>query len=102
MQSIRKYFEQYVLLSDKDWQVFSSKLSKKVLPRKTLLLTMGEIENNLSFIEKGIVRHFIPREENDLTFAFAFANGFVSAYDSFVSRRPSNYQLETLTDTILW
>ena len=102
MQSIRKYFEQYVTLSDKDWQIFSSKLVRKVLPKKTLLLKIGETENNLSFIEKGIVRHFIPREENDLTFAFAFSNGFVAAYDSFVSRRPSTYQLETLTDTILW
>ena len=102
MQSIRTYFERYVQLSDSDWEVFSSKLVKRVLAKKTPILQIGQIENNLSFIEKGIVRHFIPGENNDLTFAFAFQDAFVCAYDSFLTRSPSVYQLETLTDTVLW
>ena len=40
--------------------------------------------------------------ENDLTFTFAFNNSFVSAYDSFLTRKPSTYHIETLTKTTLW
>lgn len=102
MNQIREHFEQNVKLNDKDWQVFSSKLVKREFPKKTLLLKVGQIENHLSFIQKGIVRFFIPKEENDLTFGFAFGGHFVSAYDSFLTQTPSAYQLETLTTTVLW
>jgi CRP-like cAMP-binding protein len=71
-------------------------------PKKTLVLRKGEIENYLSFIEEGVIRFYIPKDENDMTFTFAFGNGFVSAYDSFLTRSPSIYHVETLTKTILW
>lgn len=60
------------------------------------------MENYLSFMETGIVRYYIPKDENDLTFTFAFAGSFISAYDSFLTRQPSHYELQALTDTILW
>lgn len=102
MQQIRKYFEKHVTLSDKGWEVFSSKLVKRCFPRKTLLLRTGQTEKHLSFVEQGIVRFFIPREDNEITFSFAFDHAFVSAYDSFLLQEPSVYQLETLTETVLW
>lgn len=102
MNEIRQYFEQKVKITDNDWQYFSSKLYPQEIPKKHLLLKKGEIENHLSFIEKGIVRLYIPKEENDLTFAFAFEKNFVSGYDSFLTREPSIYEIETLTKTIIW
>ena len=101
---MRAYFGQLVELGDNDWQVFSSRLVRRAFPKKTAILQIGEIENHLSFIEKGIVRHFIPGEDEDkdLTFAFAFQHAFVCAYDSFLTRSPSVYQLETLADSVLW
>lgn len=102
MEQIRKYFEKTVELTDKDWQVFSSKLIKRTFPKKYLLLKRGQVENYLSFIETGILRFYIPKEENDLTFAFIFSNSFVNGYDSFLTRAPSTYQIETLTNTTLW
>src|SRR5688500_6644391 len=102
MEQIRKYFEKIAKQTDKDWRIFSSKLSRQDYPKKTLLLKSGQTENHLSFIEKGIIRFYIPNEENDLTFSFAFANGFVSAYDSFLLQMQSNYHVETLTASIIW
>ena len=34
-----------------------------------------------------------------MTFGFSFKNQFISAYDSFLTRRPSLYELETLSET---
>ena len=51
---------------------------------------------------KGIIRLYIPKEEYDLTFGFLFDNEFVTAYDSLLTQSPSEYQIETLTETILW
>src|SRR5690606_23997784 len=102
MKQIREHFDKIIQPYDNDWKIFSSKHVRKEFPKKTALLKIGQKENYLSFIEKGIVRFFIPKEFNDLTFGFAFTDNFVSAYDFFLTQNPSTYQLETLTDTILW
>lgn len=102
MNEIKQYFEKLVTISDKDWEIFSSKLVRREFSKKSFLLKAGQKENYLSFIEKGIVRFSIPKEFDDLTFGFAFAHNFVSAYDFFLTQQPSNYQIETITDTIIW
>lgn len=102
MEEIREYFERLVRLTEEDWRVFASQLTRKEFPKKHRLLREGQTENYLSFIQRGIIRFYIPREENDLTFAFAFDGQFVSAYDSFLTRQPSSYRVETLCPTVLW
>ncbi|WP_303317171.1 Crp/Fnr family transcriptional regulator [Flavivirga abyssicola] len=102
MNEIRKFIEHISPMNDSDWLFFSSKLQQVTLKKHAVLLKMGETENYLSFITKGIVRLYIPREEHDLTFGFLFENEFVTAYDSFLSQAPSEYQLDTLTETVLW
>lgn len=67
-----------------------------------MLLSQGETENHLSFISKGIVRQYVPMDDGELTFGFAFSGSFISAYDSFISRTPSKYVVETISETILW
>jgi len=103
MHNFRKYIESIANVNEKDWLVFSSCLKKREFSKKSIFLSIGQIENNISFIEKGEVRLFIPKEdeEKEITFGFSFQGEFVSAYDSFLTQIPSLYQLETLVDTTL-
>ncbi|MGV3538787.1 MAG: Crp/Fnr family transcriptional regulator [Rufibacter sp.] len=102
MEQIRAAFEQFAPISEPDWQFFQSKLVRVPFKKKSLLLEAGQTEQYLSFIEQGTVRFFLPKGENELTFAFVFEHDFVSAYDSFLRQAPSRYYIETLTDTMLW
>ena len=102
MNEIRKFIDNISPMNDSDWKFFSSKLQEVKLEKNTTLLKIGKIENYLSFISKGIVRLYIPKVESDLTFGFLFDNEFVTAYDSFLTQSPSEYQIETLTETTLW
>jgi CRP-like cAMP-binding protein len=102
MQQIRDNFEQMAKLSDDEWEIFSSKLIHEEYLKKTQILEIGKVENYLSFLEKGIVRYYVPGEENDLTFAFGFDGEFTSAYDSFITQQPSKYTIEALSDIVLW
>lgn len=102
MEKIRQYFEKTFLLADQDWQIFSSRLIREEFPKKSTLLQIKQIEKYLSFIETGILRFYIPKEEGELTFNFAFENSFVSGYSSFLTQSPSDYQIDTLTKTVLW
>ena len=103
MERIRDYFETFLKhrITYEDWDFFSSKVIRQEFSRNHVLLKQGETERYLSFVENGIIRYYIPAEENDLTIAFVFANSFASAYGSFLTRTPSVTQAETLTPTTL-
>ncbi|MEW2920639.1 Crp/Fnr family transcriptional regulator [Muricauda sp. ANG21] len=102
MEQIKAYFESNFQMSEADWTIFSSKLNRCNCSKKEILLEVGKTEKYLSFIENGIVRLYVPKEDGELTFAFVFQGGFVSAYDSFLTQSPSTYVVETVTDTVLW
>lgn len=104
MERVRYFLEQIARVNDEDWKIFSSFLKEQIIPKKTIFHKIGEIENYISFIEEGIVRLFIPTEDvnKEITFGFCFKYEFVSAYDSFLTRTPSTYQLQALTKTKIW
>ena len=102
MDELRKFIDDISPMNDADWKFFTSKLKEVKLEKNTVILQMGKIENHISFIAKGMVRFYIPREESDLTFGFLFEKEFVTGYDSFLSRQPSKYQIETLAESALW
>ncbi|WP_431134109.1 Crp/Fnr family transcriptional regulator [Psychroserpens mesophilus] len=101
MEQIKAYLEQIANISETDWDFFTSKLHRRVIKKKTIFLKVNEVENHISFIESGVVRLFIPKDnpEKEITFGFSFKNQFISAYDSFLTQTPSVYQLQALTET---
>lgn len=102
MNQIREYFSEIVEMSDADWNLFSIKLQRVEFPRKHILLRTGQVENFLSFVEFGVIRYYVPKEEGEVTFDFAFSNSFTSGYSSFITQLPAIYEAETLTKTVLW
>lgn len=103
MQQIKAYLDQIAFISKSDWDFFNSKLQRRSIPKKAIFLKLNEIENHISFIESGVVRLYIPKEDPDkeITFGFSFKDQFISAYDSFLTQKPSAYQLQALTETTL-
>jgi CRP-like cAMP-binding protein len=101
MHQIKLYLDKIASISSSDWNFFISKLHRRIITKKSVFIKVNQIENHISFIESGIVRLFIPRDnpEKEITFGFSFKNQFVSAYDSFLTQSPSNYQLQALTET---
>lgn len=103
LQQIRAHINQIAPISDTDWSFFTSRLQRRVIPKKAVFLELNEVEQHISFIESGVVRLYIPKENPDkeITFGFSFKDQFISAYDSFLTQEPSAYQLQALTETTL-
>tara|TARA_R110002096_G_scaffold371448_1_gene564824 strand:- start:275 stop:844 length:570 start_codon:yes stop_codon:yes gene_type:complete len=103
VQQIKSYLDQIATISQLDWDFFMSKLQRRVIKKKAIFLKINAIENHISFIETGVVRLFIPKEnpEKEITFGFSFKDQFISAYDSFLTQKPSAYQLQALTETTI-
>lgn len=102
MLLIKDYLQMFAPISDEDWAIFSTKFEKQVFKKNSPIIVSGEVENYLSFIETGIVRFWIEAGDNEVTFDFAFEKNFFSAYPSFLIQESTNWNIQTLTQTILW
>ncbi len=102
MSKIKEFFAKISPLKDKYWQIFYSKLEKREYSKKDIILKQGTVENYLTFVEEGIVRHYFQKIENDITFDFTFEGSFFSAYKSFLKRTPAEYTIQALTNVILF
>ena len=103
INKIKAHFESMIDMPKSDWLFFISKLEERFYSKKSIILRKGEIENMFCYLEKGSIRYFIPRSEDiEVTFGFRHEDEFSSAYDSFVSRKPSHYSLEAMEDSVLW
>ncbi|MCT3922227.1 Crp/Fnr family transcriptional regulator [Elizabethkingia anophelis] len=104
MGFLKEYYEQIVELQESEWDFIASHFERKVVTKNEIITQQGETENYLSFIESGIVRFYILEEEekNELTFNFSFDKELTCAYDSFLTRTPSQYEVQALTKTIIW
>ncbi len=102
MGHIREYYESIIQLQESEWEFIASHFYRNVFTKNQIITKKGETENYLSFVESGIVRFYIPDDDNELTFNFTFDKEFTCAYDSFLSQTPSEYELQALTETIVW
>jgi hypothetical protein len=47
VKQIKTYIDQIASISDKDWQIFSSKLQRRVIPKKTTFLKINDVERKI-------------------------------------------------------
>ena len=102
MGHLKEYYERIVKLDEWEWEFIASRFTKTIFPKKQIITRQGDTEIFLSFIERGIVRSYIPGDETEMTFNFSFDKEFTCAYDSFLTQTPSDYELQALTDTVAW
>lgn len=102
MGYLREFYERIIKLQESEWEFIAAHFDRKVFDKNEIITRQGETENYLSFIESGIVRLYVPDDENELTFNFNFKKEFTCAYDSFLTQTTSEYELQALTETIIW
>lgn len=99
---LRDIFESIIPLDGQEWDLISSRFTRKEVPAKQFLTTMGETENNVYFILSGILRLFCHNPKGEEVTIFLFKEKyFASSYHSFITQTPSSQALETLEDTSL-
>ena len=100
-ETLHHYVNAFVELSDTEWEAFQSKFSPISLKNHELLLMSGEVEKNVYFLEKGIVRKYLEMGDKEYSIGFFFENTFLSDYNSIITSGPSKFSIEALTDVQL-
>jgi len=99
--SFRKLIEQFVKLTDEEWELMVPHLSEKVIKKNDYMIREGQIGKELGYVVKGDMRHFYTRNGEEKTTYFYFENALVGPYFSCVTGQPSKLSIEALTETRL-
>ncbi|HPH99323.1 MAG TPA: Crp/Fnr family transcriptional regulator [Chitinophagaceae bacterium] len=102
MNKLLEFLKKQFPISEKDWQTFSNCLEAKTFCKKKIILQAGKIENYLYFIDTGILRVYSIKKDKEITIGFGFQDSFFSSYTSFLTRQPSHYNVQAITDVSLW
>lgn len=107
MENLLHFYITRLGISLEEAQRQTIKFEKIEIPKKKIILNYGETENYLYFIAEGIIRFFMhkthPTEPSkEITFSFIAKNMFYSAYDSFITRNPCQYNVQALQDTVVY
>ncbi len=97
MEELRQLFFDRIGLNEKHYQHFIASMHVKKLNRRESLIEAGKTCNFLAFINSGILRSFVTRNEEECNTDFYFKHYFVSAYSSFVTQTPTEHSIEALT-----
>ena len=98
-QQIHDYLSRSARLSKEEVKIFEKHLELRKIPKKTILLSAGEICNFEAYINKGCIReYFVDRDGIELTLQFAIEDWWVSDITSFEDQVPSDMCIETLED----
>lgn len=91
----------FISLDKSEQDFFTSKLKVKEYKKKELILQEGDICKYAYFINSGCLRYYYNVEGQENTAQFFFENGWYTDYDSFLTGKPTQQNIETLEKTEL-
>ncbi|GEP98008.1 Crp/Fnr family transcriptional regulator [Chitinophaga cymbidii] len=86
-------------LPAEEWDAFSEAVITKNFRKGDYLCREGQVENYIYFLNKGATRHYFRKDGKEFTVDFHFEGEFVTAYYSFLTRKPSPINAEAIDDT---
>ena len=98
MEKIINYFNQ-IGISEAELQPFLSKLTCKSFPAGSFIVTSGQTDNYMSFLNSGLIRYFVQTEAKESTFDFVLPNSFYCHYDSFHTRHSTRFTSQAILNS---
>ncbi len=89
---------QFVDLSAGEKKLLENAFSFRQIPKRFRLVSKGEVATELYFINKGLIRLYYTKGEEEITGFIFKENLFASSFDSFLRMTPSIQTLESLEE----
>lgn len=101
MESLLALFTQQIGLNENHWAAFCDQLKTKNLKKKEHLISEGTVCDFIGFVSSGTLRSYLRTAEDEINNDFYFENDFVSAYTSFLTKMPTNCNIQALTNSTI-
>ena len=96
---IKAYYKLLIpALQEEDWLSMEKFLTVQYLRKGELLTRNGEVCNQVSFINKGLLRFYYLVEGKEICTGFVAENNYIAQYESFLTRQPSTGNIDALED----
>ncbi len=102
VKSFQDYLTRFANLSEKDFNQYLLPVIKvRRFAKKEVVTNMGEVENYFNFIVKGLVRKYYKKGSHEMNTQISMENQLILSQESFHSRKPSEYIIETIEPSTL-
>lgn len=105
MENIRLFFQflhKFVSLSEEEFDEYIKPYAEvRHFKKKQIITKANEVENYFNFVSKGLVRKYYKKEANEINTQIATEGHIIHAQESFHSRTPSEFFIETIEPTTL-
>ena len=98
----KTYLNKFVKLTDVEFdQTLLPIIKIREFEKKEKLTKVGEVENYLNFIVKGLIRKFYKKGSQEIITQISSEGHIIHCQESFHSRQPSEYTIETIEPSIV-
>ena len=101
LDMLRQYISGYVALSEEDFAVLADKIIVREFDRRELLVRVGEVEQYMNFIVRGLARMYFEKGKSEMITNIAKEGELISSSSSFLSGKPSSYFVEALEPCVV-
>ena len=91
-------FSQIAELDPREIELIQSCFKPFSLDKGSFFLREGEINKHVGFINQGLVRYFVYKDEEESTFEFTKEGDFIADYQSFNNQTISKQNIQAIED----
>ncbi|UOE51379.1 Crp/Fnr family transcriptional regulator [Mucilaginibacter sp. SMC90] len=100
--ALKEAIDGFITLSGEDYDLLVSCASRREISKKERLLNEGQLCQALYFVENGYLRTWYNKDGISINADFTFENNFTSVIKSFRDGLPSNLNIETSDEAVIW
>lgn len=98
-EAIAAYLRRVLPFTDAELTAMAEVLRPRTFAKGAFFLKEGEVCREVLFIQSGLIRLYYVNDGRENIRQFMFENSFITEYESFLSRRPSNYFIDAIEPT---
>ena len=96
------YVQKFVDITEEEFRQFIDPyIAVRKFGKKQVITEEGSVENYFNFIIKGLVRKYYKRGKEEINTQISFENHILHSQESFHSRTPSEYVVESIEPSTL-
>lgn len=100
--NIDTILDQIFPLPERSKSVLKNLISEIKFPKDSIIIKAEKVEKTIYFIKKGIVRAFVPQENQDVTFWFGKEGDVVLPMKSYVGNDNNYENIQLLEDSVMY
>ncbi|MBO9564214.1 MAG: Crp/Fnr family transcriptional regulator [Niastella sp.] len=101
LNMLEKYIGRFLILTPEELAVLTKVMEVRSYDKKVRLIELGETEEYLHFISKGLLRKYFYKGSQEIITQLAREGELICSSVSFFSGQPSTYVVETIEQSIL-